>query len=192
MDYTDLKEAQRRLSKMLPERTYAHSLRTVEMAVTLAERLGADRSIVETAALLHDCAKEEAKHFLQAKNISLELSEKLTDFLDYPSVLHAPLGAYIAEHEYGVTDQRILDAITYHTTGRPGMTTEEKIVFLADGIEKGREFDGVEQLRDLAKKDLDKAVLACLESTLQYLNTRHSAVHPLTIATINYLKEKMK
>lgn len=184
MDYTDLEKIKRRLQRELSPRTYAHSLRTAETALELQKRFGGDAGIVETAALLHDCGKTAAK------NPAPELQKRFAAFLAYPAVLHAPLGAYLAEKEYGIADPKVLSAIACHTTGKPGMTIEEKIVFLADGIEPGREYPGVAQLRELARKDLDGAILAYLERTAEYLWEKGEKLHSDTALTIKDLKEK--
>ena len=47
----------------------------------------------------------------------------------------------------------------YHTSGRPGMTLLEKIIYLADYIEPGRHFPGVDEVREMAKGTLDKALI---------------------------------
>ena len=87
-----------------------------------------------------------------------------------PHLLHAKVGAYLAEYEYGVTDEDILNAIRFHTTGKPGMTMLEKIVFIADYIEPNRRMlKGLPRCRALAFENLDMAMYEILKSTLEYL-----------------------
>lgn len=81
---------------------------------------------------------------------------------------HAPVGAFLVEKEVGLTDEDILNAIRYHTSGRPGMSSLEKVIYVADYIEPGRKFPGVEEVRELAEQDLDKALLQALKIRLAF------------------------
>ncbi|MFC0473427.1 bis(5'-nucleosyl)-tetraphosphatase (symmetrical) YqeK [Halalkalibacter kiskunsagensis] len=169
----------------LTDHRYTHTLGVVDTAVELADRFGANREKVELAAVFHDYAK-----FRDKEEMKRLVEEKLSDksclgFGD--ELLHAPCGAYFVEHEVGLTDQEILNGIRYHTTGRPDMTLLEKIVFLADYIEPGRKFKGVEDVRKLAKKDLDEAIIQVLENTIAFLMKRRQLVFPDTLATYNQL-----
>ena len=92
------------------------------------------------------------------------------------------------EKDWGVTDREILDAISYHTTGRAHMTLLDKVLYLADAIEPAREYPKVEELRKLAKVDLDAACLASLENTKAFVESRGTKVDQDTIAAIHYLK----
>ena len=85
-----------------------------------------------------------------------------------PELLHAKTAAYAAEHIFGEAPE-ICGAIRWHTTGRPDMTTLEKIIYIADYMEPSRDFPGVEALREMAQLDLDGAVLLALEQTLRHL-----------------------
>ena len=104
-----------------------------------------------------------------------------------PILLHAKLGVYNAMHKYGVADQEILDGIMYHTTGIDGMSKLAKVVYLADMIEPGRDFPGVEELRKLARKDLDKAMLMAYGNTIRYLMEGGLLIHPHCIRGYNEL-----
>ena len=114
----ELKQISRKLSKILKKDRYNHTLGVMYTAASLAMCYGADIRKAMTAGLLHDCGKylsaEEQIRLCRKKNISLTESE-----LEMPALVHAKLGAYLARYEYGITDPDILDAITYHTTGRP-------------------------------------------------------------------------
>lgn len=181
MDYTQIEEIKRKLKESLPEKTYQHTLRTVAMAMELCVGTEADRDVVFFAALLHDCAKK----MVPAKADEKELGE----FLGYEKVLHAPLGALTARRQYGMQDERVLAAIRYHTTGRPCMTIEEQIVFLADAIEDGREYPGVERIREQTKKSIQAGILASFESTLRFESQNGSAIHPLTLQAMEYFQK---
>ncbi len=158
----------------------------VETAVKLAELYGADREKAETAALLHDIAREfgsdRIRQLCQQYGIAADEVEKAV-----PDLLHGKLAAYIAAESYGVRDGEILDAIRFHTTGRRKMTVLDKIIFIADMIEPGRDFPGVQQLRELAWQDLDRAVVAGLDNTLRYVLDRGRLIHPDSIEARNEL-----
>ncbi len=182
MNYTEIEAIKDKLKAALPEKTYLHSLRTVCMAMELSLGSTADRDVVFLASLLHDCAK---KRMPDERHLA-----ELRDFIGYDSVIHAPLGAMIAKEEYGIRDARVLDAIRYHTTGKAKMTIEEKIVFLADAIEDGRDYPEVAYIREQTKCSLDNGVLASLKSTVNFVESKGNAVHPLTIEAMDYLKNE--
>lgn len=177
------------VKKHLPERRYIHTLGVTDTAVALAKRYGADERKAELAGIFHDYAKyrpkEEMEHIIQQENMP-------QDLLKYDSELwHAPVGAYLVKKEIGITDEDILDAIRHHTTGRPGMTTLEKVVFLADYIEPNRSFPGVEEVREKAKKSLDEALVLSLQNTIRFLLSKNQLIYPQTVATYNDLLRKM-
>lgn len=126
----DLKE------KLSPQR-YEHTISVSFICTALAMRYGADLEQSELAGLLHDCAKYYGDGNIikkcEKQNIFLT-----SDELKAPVVLHAKYGAWLAEHKYGIEDKEVLDAIRWHTTGRPDMSLLEKIVFTADYIDEIR------------------------------------------------------
>ena len=100
------------------------------------------------------------------------------------------MGAYLAEHEYGIKDPEILNAVAYHTTGRPGMSMLEKIVYIADYIEPNRrEIPGLGEIRGIVFQDIDRAVCLSAERTVRYLSDRGNAVDPMTVSTYEYYKK---
>lgn len=181
-----------KLHSVLTPKRYRHTLGVAREAVQLAGRYGADADKAYTAGLLHDCAKcltDEEKLELCDK-YSLELDDILKS---QPDLTHSFLGAEIAKREYGITDSGILDAIAYHTTGRPNMSLLEKIVFIADYIEPNREyFEGLDKVRELAYKNIDKAVMCSLENTINYNKSKKRLIHPLGIAALEYLETEEK
>jgi hydrolase, HD family len=182
MNYIRIEEIKKELKKNLPEKTYLHTLRTVNMAMELCVDTAADRNVVFLAALLHDCAKK-------TKPNSEQLLE-LDDFAGYEKVIHAPLGAVIARQKYGIQEERVLNAIRYHTTGRPQMNLEEQIVFLADAIEDERDYPGVEQIREKTKLSIADGVLESLRGTVQFETGNGSRLHPLTLQAIAYFEQR--
>ena len=92
--------------------------------------------------------------------------------------------------KYDVTDEDILSAITWHTTGKPEMTLLEKIVYIADYIEPRRyKADNLPQMRKLAYEDLDKTMYEILKSTLEYLAKRGAAADPMTATAYEYFRQ---
>jgi predicted HD superfamily hydrolase involved in NAD metabolism len=180
----------RHVEGLLPEKRFQHTLRVAETAVKLAETYGSDPEKAEIAALLHDLAKyfdlEKMKESVATH------SEIPNDFLHFhPELWHAPVGAVYAREVLNVLDQDILNAITYHTTGREGMSLLEKIIFLADYIEPGRNFPGVEDVRGLAKTDLDKAIAKALKNTIEFLLSHSAPIYPNTIHAYNAFISKL-
>jgi len=107
-----------------------------------------------------------------------------------PAVLHSILGRYIAKIKYNIKDKEILDAIRYHTTGRTNMSNLEKIIFISDYIEPGREFKGVEKVRYLAEKNIDESVIIAMKNTIAFLEKNNKHVHKDTLDGLNYLLKK--
>ena len=141
------------------EKRFRHTLGCEMLAAELARRYGADEYIVRAAAILHDCTKS-----LDEKE-QLTLAKKWDIIFDYnpkdaAALLHADTGAEAAKREFRMPEA-VCDAIRTHTVGGPGeLTTAQKILYVADLCEETRAYEGVEQLRALARTDLDAAFLA--------------------------------
>ena len=168
----------------LTEQRFIHSLNVAECAKELALKFGADPEKAYTAGLIHDSCKnlessEQLKYLLENK---IELSEYE---LAAPKLFHAICGAVFAEKELGCSDEEILTAIRYHTTGRSGMTLMEKVVFIADFIGKERNYDGVEIMREKASRSLDEAIVEGLSFTIIDLIKKERLVHPDTLGAYN-------
>ncbi|WP_342423890.1 bis(5'-nucleosyl)-tetraphosphatase (symmetrical) YqeK [Paenibacillus sp. FSL E2-0178] len=174
-----------KVSDQMPDKRWKHTLGVMESSVKLAQRYGADPERAETAAILHDVAKywpvERMREIIEQNGLSTEL-------LKYDKQLwHAEVGAFAAEHDYGITDTEVLNAIRYHTSGRENMSLLEKIVCLADYIEPGRDFPGVDEIRRLAKVSLEEGLVAGLDSTISLLLEKRRIVFPLTVLARNDL-----
>ena len=123
------------------------------------------------------------------RTIGIKLTESE---LQMPALVHAKLGACLAQYDYGIRDQEILDAITYHTTGRPDMTLLEKIIYIADYIEPNRkEIPGLQEIRGIVFRDIDQAVCLSAGSTVRYLENGGKAVDPMTVKTYNFYKKEV-
>lgn len=160
------------LSKSLSTSRFDHSLSVSFTGTALAMCYGADLIQAETAGILHDCAKCYSDRTLtelcRQKGIELTPDELLA-----PAVIHARYGAWMAEHEYGITDTEVLSAIRWHTTGCAKMSTQAKILFIADYIEPRRDkAPGLPRLRKLAFKSLDETMYEILAGNLEYLNNK--------------------
>ena len=119
-------------------------------------------------------------------NISISEAEERNPFL-----LHAKVGGYLAKTKYKVDDDEIIQAIISHTTGRPGMSLLEKIVYIADYIEPARDHaPNLDDVRQLAFRDLDDALLKILEDILVHLKSSKKEIDPMTQMTYDYYKRK--
>lgn len=181
------------LAEHLPkknEKLLRHVYGVAETAAALAERYHQDAGKAYQAGLLHDCAKWMTvdEQIRQAEGYGLDISA----LLPYGStLLHAPVGEAIARHVLEVLDDEVLGAIRWHTTGRPGMTELEKIVYLADTIEPNRTpFTNLEPLRKLSKVDLNQAMLAVLHSTVTYVAQSGKRLHPASLDTLSWFEER--
>lgn len=187
-----LEEIQKSLQKKLKNSRYIHTLGVEYTSVCLAMKYGADLEATEVAGLLHDCAKQlPEKKILQ---LCRKYGEKISKMeYDNPFLLHGKAGACIAREKFGINDKKILDAIRYHTTGRPEMDIIEKIVFVADYIEPSRKkADNLKELRQMAFEDLDKTLLMILEQTLSYLEISGREIDRHTIVTRDYYKKLLR
>lgn len=169
------------------EKRRIHTLGVVETAKKLAKLYNVDVDKAVTASLYHDLFRGKPVNVINYYVNHLGFDSK---YLDNPNLAHGKIAAYIMKQEYGIEDQEILDAVSYHTTGRAGMSDLEKVVFLADTIEPNRKYPGVDQLRELAVKDLNKACLLSLERTIQFVTSKGEYLDPDTIdARDSLLKE---
>ena len=183
---------QKKLKKYVDEMRYIHTQGVMYTAAALAMCYGIDLERTQVAGLLHDCAKciPNAKKLklCQEHNIPVSDIEKKSPYL-----LHSRLGAYIAKEKYGVEDQEILDAIACHTTGKPGMTMLEKIIFISDYIEPNRtKAPNLDRIRELAFTDIDFAVYNTLRHTLLYLQQEKACLDNQTVVAYNYYKDLME
>lgn len=179
------------LEKSLPPKRYQHSMRVYETALALGKRHHAEEAKVALAALLHDCGREiPVKESVEkARAFGLPV-----DFIEagQPVLLHAKIGACLATQKYGVTDPEVLEAIRCHTTGAETLSLTARIVFLADMLEPGRRFPGVEELRRLAREDLEQAMFTAYRDTICYLLEAGALIHPAAIAGYNRLALQRK
>lgn len=172
-------EAKRMVRDELSKKRYTHTCNVEAAAVELAKKYGADPAKAALAAVLHDAVKERPKaellQILRQNAIIAGNAERSP-----APVWHGPCAAILAQTRWGVEDPEVLSAIRCHTTGRPGMTKLDKILYLADMISAERDYPEVGQLRALARQDLDAAVLQAVRYNLRWMEECGKAVDPLS------------
>ncbi|MGI6424908.1 MAG: bis(5'-nucleosyl)-tetraphosphatase (symmetrical) YqeK [Tepidanaerobacteraceae bacterium] len=182
------KEIINQLKENLNKERFLHSQGVMNTAIKLADIYGVDESKSAIAGLLHDCARgmdtENQLKMAVSFGILLDDIEKREKVL-----IHGPLGAVIAKKDYGINDEEILKAIRIHTTGDTNMSLFDKIIFISDFIEPLRSFPGVDEIREKAfeSKDLDGAIIGAFDSTIRYVLSRGSLLHPRTILSRNFI-----
>lgn len=177
------------LQKSLKQKRYDHTMGVMYTSASLAMRYGCDVDTVMLAGLLHDVSKAYSSDIYVSmadeRCIPISSVERAN-----PELIHAKLSAYIAQTKYGITDDNIINAITYHTTGRPEMTIYEKIVYIADYIEPSRTImPRLDIIREMAFCDIDEALLMIIEDTLEYLKASKKTCDPMTEMTYLYYKK---
>lgn len=178
-------EMKSKLSQMLIEKRFNHSLGVMETAVSMAAFHGADVEKARIAGLLHDCAKNYSTQEM------FELCDKYNLKLDYitqkqTGLIHGFLGAEVARDIFGIDDEEIYDAIYYHTVGKPDMPLLTKIIYIADFIEPMRHFEGVDIMRKLAFDNIDKALVYQIDMTIKSVLKKGTLLHTNTIDTRNF------
>ncbi|GIQ69734.1 HD domain-containing protein [Xylanibacillus composti] len=185
----DLQAVMESVRAQMPEKRWQHTIGVRDTAIRLSLQYGADPVQAEWAAVLHDVAKYWP---VEKQRQTLVDAGEQEPWLQYDKPLwHAPAGAIVAERQYSVTDSMILDAIRYHTSGRPGMTLLDKVVCLADYMEPGRAFPGVDRIRELAERSLEAALIAGFEGTIGQLIEQGAPIFPMTVLARNSLLEEL-
>lgn len=167
------------VKKYVSESRWAHIVRVAVFAAENCESFGVTEEKAIIAAAYHDCAK------------CLPEGDKLLEGCVLPdgvpeAVVHQFTGAFMAEKVFGVKDKDILNAVKYHTTGRANMSALEKLIYLSDMLEEGRNYDGVQELREEFYRDKDACLVSALEGQVKRLGR---TIFPLTKEALNYLKE---
>lgn len=182
----ELDELEKAVISLLKPNRIAHVLGCRDTAVELAQRWGADENDAARAALLHDITKA-----LDGP-LQLTLCRAYGIILDHfaahnPKTLHALTGSYVAQRIFG-ENAAVVNAIASHTTGKANMNVLEKIIYVADYMEPNRNFPGVDELRDLARTDLDKALKTGLEMTLAMLRQQGKEISPESLEALAWLE----
>lgn len=181
------------LRNALPEKRFFHSLLVASTARQLAEKYGVDPDDAALSGLIHDCAK--ALPLPQMQQIALDVVLPVDEAtLANDNLLHGPVGSVLAKSQYGIQNEEILSAVFCHTTGKPGMSTLEMILFLADKIEPSRKpYPALETIRSLARANLKEAVLVSLRSTMDHVSaTQSEPPHPMTQRVCEWVQNELK
>lgn len=172
-----------KLYRFLGEKRLLHTINTGILSCRYAviyDKSLCDRALI--AGELHDCAKELDEHQ------QLQMAyERAGDTFTEKKIIHSPAGAVMAQREFNVNDPGILDAITYHTTGRGNMTLLDKIVYLADKLEPSRTYADLSKERELVQVDIDAALKLCVKSVKKKFDSKGQKIHPLTTDLMNEL-----
>lgn len=185
-DQVDTQRFEKILDETLGEKRRHHSRMVSKAAAELARRYGGDPEQAAFAGLVHDIAKE------MKPDAQLQTMEKYSILLDdvervTPKLWHAIAGYALLKYVYGVTDEDVLEAVRWHTTGRKGLSRLGKIVYLADCISEDRDYPGVEQARAAAARSLDAGYLDSLERSIRTLLDRGALLHLGTVEARNEL-----
>lgn len=157
------------IEKKYSEKRRIHTLGVEETVVKLCEVYDCDTEKARIAALFHDICRGMEVGKLNEYVKYFTIDEK---YLDNPNLAHGKVGARLMERDFNIKDKEILDAVSYHTTGRKGMSVLEKVLYLADSIEPSRDYPGVEELRNIAFNGLDQAVLHSLEQSISFIEEK--------------------
>ncbi len=171
------------IKERLSAKRFNHSKGVAVCAENLAGRYKADGHSAYLAGLVHDCAKELPLEEMNKITANLELEEMIRES---KNLLHGPAGAVFAKNNFNISDE-VYDACFYHTVGKEKMSLLTKIVFIADMIEPGRSFEGVEEIRSLAFEDIDRAVVLAIDTTLKFLIKKGEKIYPGTVKARNFL-----
>ena len=177
------------LKSYLSDKRIAHTVGVAETAKKLAERNNVNPEKAYLAGMLHDTARELTKEEMLAilKENNYDVEEEEFWGLE---LLHAPVSALLAREKLDVTDNEVLRAISLHTTGDANMSALDAIVYMADMIEPGRKYPGVEELREITMRDLSDGLLAGIKHTLNFLIAHEKRIHPKSITAYNWLLNK--
>lgn len=174
------------LREKLDPKRYQHSMSVRETAKNMAKYFRVNEDKAAIAGLVHDCAK--GLNSYELINLVRKNGYKIDEVSERsPQLLHGLAGAIIARDTMGIRDDEIFNAIAYHTTGRKNMTMLEKIIYLADYIEPLRKYSGVEEIRELTYKNIDKAMIKSFDLTIKYIVERGQMLHINTVEGRNHL-----
>ena len=184
-----IKEIKEYIERNFSEKRKVHTEGVRKTAIKLARQYGADEKKAEIAALFHDMYRGVPEKTMNYYVKSLGLADK---YLDNCNLSHGKVAAMIMQRDFDIEDEDILNAVSYHTTGRAGMSLLEEVIYLADAIEPNRAYPGVEKLREIAKTDLEKACLMSLTNTIDFVRASGNYLDEETILAKEYLERKIK
>jgi len=188
-DLNQLSRIEAYLRENLSPARFKHVLGVRETAIALAKQHGIDEDEAELAALLHDCAKDRSDDELLAlakrHGLQVDEYEKQT-----PSLLHGKVAPFVAIEQFGVTDETVFAAVRYHSTGAVKMRPLDQLLFVADFCEPNRPYTAAQEVRDLAERNLEAAVLEVMQFKLRKTLLKKQPVHPNSFHAYNTLIDK--
>lgn len=178
------------VKQSVDDRRFQHIIRVEQTAIKLAEKNGVNIEKASIAALLHDYAKQKPdSEFVRYIN-DLAMDPELLDYGN--AIWHGLVGAEIIKAELNIFDEEILNAVRYHTVGAPVMSCLDQVIFMADYVEPGRDFEGVEEARKVTNQNLKQGVVYQLTHTLSYLVDNKKTVFPAMIASYNAWVQRIR
>ena len=177
------------IERNFSEKRRIHTYAVRDLAISLAEHYGADAKKAEIAALFHDFYRGVSEAALNAYVRQMELPKR---YLDNCNLAHGKIAAIIMKRDYGIEDEDIINAVSYHTTGRTGMSKLEKIIYLADAIEPNRQYPGVDDIRKLAYVDLNEACLLSVNHSIDFIREKGVFLDEDTLEAQAFLINEIK
>ncbi|CCJ66224.1 MULTISPECIES: bis(5'-nucleosyl)-tetraphosphatase (symmetrical) YqeK [Leuconostoc] len=182
-------QLEEKVKDRLSDYRFQHVRRVRDYAIQLAEANGVDPDQAEVAALVHDYAKERSDSDFIAVIKRKKMDPDLMNWGNY--IWHGVVGAEMIHDELGITDSDILTAVREHTTGAGAtMSKLSQVIFMADYLEVGRDFDGVQVARDITKQSLEQGVKYQIVHTLARLVKKETPIYPKSLETYNYWVRK--
>ena len=182
------------IEKNFSEKRKIHTEGVRQTAMKLAEKFGEGYPELvekaELAALYHDMYRGVPVDVLNYYVKHLDLDEKR--YKDNANLAHGKIAAIVIQRDFDEKDQDIINAVSYHTTGRPEMSLLEKIIYIADAVEPNRSYPGVQSLRQILEYDLDKAVLQSLTNTINYVRSEKKFLDEDTVLAKEYFEKLIK
>ncbi|MFC4653070.1 bis(5'-nucleosyl)-tetraphosphatase (symmetrical) YqeK [Lactococcus nasutitermitis] len=172
-----------KIAAQVKDSRFQHILGVEQAAIELAQRYGANPHKASLAGLLHDYAKNQSDVVFLDLIDKYGLNPELKRWGN--NVWHGMVGIYKMKEDFDLSDAEILRAVEIHTVGSSEMSVLDKVVYVADYIEAGRDFAGVDEARAIAAKSLDAAVAFETVRTVEFLAAKRIAIYPQTIETYN-------
>ena len=185
MDINDLRE---KVKNKLSKKRFNHTCGVEKVCTELAKTYGANVEEAKIAAILHDYMKETDIDTL--KQICKDV-EEIKGYENLNEILHGFAAGIVVEKEFNITNKDILNAIKYHTVGRKNMSLLEKIVYIGDAIEEGRDYPNVDIIRKNTFKNIDFGIITEVDRKIDYLKEKNGTIHINTIEMRDNLLENL-
>ncbi|WP_071433461.1 nicotinate (nicotinamide) nucleotide adenylyltransferase [Angelakisella massiliensis] len=180
----DLEQLRALVRPLLSDYRFHHTLCVEQQAAHLAQLYGCDPNLAAAGGILHDVCKNMDKDVLLQMVLESGIINEI-QFRQQPQLLHSYAGALYIQKQWGITDQRLVGAVRYHTTARKGMTLLERIVYLADLTSSDRHYPDVEEMRQRAERSLEDGVYGALQFIVADLAGRGELICRDTIEAYN-------